>query len=39
MKQADIITEKTFWVSVSPNLTPEMLTYMVETFADFTKKW
>ena len=38
MKNADIVTERTFWVSVNPALTPEKLNYMVSVFYDFIKE-
>uniref|UniRef100_A0A6H1ZB86 Putative DegT/DnrJ/EryC1/StrS aminotransferase family protein n=1 Tax=viral metagenome TaxID=1070528 RepID=A0A6H1ZB86_9ZZZZ len=39
MKTADVITERSFWIGVSPNITQRMLEYMVETINAFTKKW
>lgn len=38
MKNADIITERTFWISVNPALTPAKLNYMVSVFYDFIKE-
>jgi CDP-6-deoxy-D-xylo-4-hexulose-3-dehydrase len=38
MKNADIVTERTFWISVNPSLTPVKLKYMVSIFYDFIKE-
>jgi CDP-6-deoxy-D-xylo-4-hexulose-3-dehydrase len=38
MKNADIVTERTFWISVNPALTPSKLNYMVSIFYDFIKE-
>jgi len=37
-KNADVVTEKTFWVGVSPNITPEMRDYVVDVFKQYIKK-
>jgi len=38
MRNADIVTERTFWISVNPALTPAKLNYMVSVFYDFIKE-
>jgi dTDP-4-amino-4,6-dideoxygalactose transaminase len=38
MKNADIVTERTFWISVNPSLTPSKLKYMISVFYDFIKE-
>jgi CDP-6-deoxy-D-xylo-4-hexulose-3-dehydrase len=38
MKNADIVTDRTFWISVNPALTLEKLNYMVSVFYDFIKE-
>lgn len=35
LKNADIITERTFWIGVYPGLTNEMIDYMVQTVSEF----
>jgi CDP-6-deoxy-D-xylo-4-hexulose-3-dehydrase len=35
LKNADIITERTFWVGVYPGLTNEMIDYMIATITEF----
>lgn len=34
---ADVVTTDTFWVGVSPNITPEMIAYELQVFEDFVK--
>lgn len=38
LKQADIVTERTFWIGVWPGITMDMRKYVVSVFADFFKK-
>ena len=35
LKNADVITESTFWVGVYPGLTAEIIDYIVETIHEF----
>ena len=35
LKNADIITERTFWVGVYPGLSNEMIDYVIETITEF----
>jgi CDP-6-deoxy-D-xylo-4-hexulose-3-dehydrase len=35
LTNADIVTERTFWIGVFPGLTPDHIAYMVETLARF----
>jgi CDP-6-deoxy-D-xylo-4-hexulose-3-dehydrase len=37
LKKADIITESTFWMGVSPVVTPPMREYVVEKMFEFVK--
>ena len=37
LKNADIITDSTFWIGVFPGLTPEMIDFMVGTIEEFAK--
>jgi CDP-6-deoxy-D-xylo-4-hexulose-3-dehydrase len=37
LKNADIITDSTFWIGVFPGLTPEMIDFMVGTIEEFVK--
>jgi len=35
LSNADIVTERTFWIGLFPGLTPDHIAYMVETLAKF----
>ena len=35
LKNADVITESTFWVGVYPGLTPEIIDYIIGTITEF----
>jgi CDP-6-deoxy-D-xylo-4-hexulose-3-dehydrase len=35
LKNADIITEQTFWVGVYPGLSNEMIDYIIDTITEF----
>jgi CDP-6-deoxy-D-xylo-4-hexulose-3-dehydrase len=35
LKNADIVTESTFWIGVYPGLTKEVIDFMVETIHEF----
>ena len=35
LKNADIVTDSTFWIGVYPGLTNEIIDYMVETISEF----
>ena len=37
LRNADIVTERTFWVGLFPGLTPDHIGYMLEQFARFIK--
>ena len=37
LTNADIVTERTFWVGLFPGLTPDHIGYMIEQFARFIK--
>lgn len=35
LTNSDIVMNQTFWIGVYPRLTPKMISYVLETFADF----
>jgi CDP-6-deoxy-D-xylo-4-hexulose-3-dehydrase len=35
LKNADIVTDSTFWIGVYPGLTNEIIDFMVETISEF----
>lgn len=37
LKNADIITDRTFWIGVYPGLTEEMIDYVLQTITEFVK--
>jgi CDP-4-dehydro-6-deoxyglucose reductase, E1 len=39
LAQADRVMNSTFWIGVYPGITPEMIQYVVDTFATWMKKW
>ena len=38
LTNADIVTERTFWIGLYPGLTEDHLTYTAETIKDFVNK-
>jgi CDP-6-deoxy-D-xylo-4-hexulose-3-dehydrase len=38
LKNADVITNSTFWIGVYPGLSAEMIDYMVETIHDYVRR-
>jgi CDP-6-deoxy-D-xylo-4-hexulose-3-dehydrase len=38
LKNADVITESTFWVGVYPGLTSEILDFIIGTITEFCTK-
>lgn len=37
LTNSDIVTERTFWIGVHPNLTPEMTAYMADSVREFAE--
>lgn len=37
LNNADIVTERTFWIGVFPGLTPSHIAYMIDTISNFLK--
>jgi CDP-6-deoxy-D-xylo-4-hexulose-3-dehydrase len=37
LKNADIVTDSTFWIGVYPGLTNEIIDFMVETITEFVR--
>ena len=39
LTNTDIVMNQTFWIGVYPGLTPEMLAYVLDVFAEFMKRY
>lgn len=39
LTNTDIVMNQTFWIGVYPRLTPEMIAYVINTFADFFRSY